>query len=567
MPSPWKLANVTPILIKGDPSNVSNYRPISLLSTIGKVLENLIHKYVFNFFHAHEVLTALQSGFVPGDSTVNQLVDIYNTFCKALDDGKEVRAVFFDVSKAFDRVWHEGLLFKLRTVGISGALLKWFTDYLSNRKQQVVLPGVTSELSTLKAGVPQGSILGPLLFLLYINDIVENINCSIRLFADDTSLYIIVDDPLDTAQLLNSDISKVHTWATNWLVTFNPSKSESLLFSRKLYRPYHPPVCMNNQPIAEVTSHKHLGLVFCSDCTWHDHFEHIKAKAWARINVMRKLKFQLDRKSLQIIYFSFIRPLLEYGDVVWSNCTLCKSNELEKIQHEAARIVTGATKLVSISSLLSETGWEPLALRRRKHKLTFFYKMINGFCPHYLCSLVPPTDGSVSSYSLRNASNLQTIHSNTQQYFNSFLPSAIREWNDLPLAIRDSTTVTTFKYKLNSNLTQPPSLFHIGNRMGQIYHSRLRTNCSSLNSHLFSKNIIDSPLCICGVIEDTSHYLFVCTRYLDLRQELINVVSAMCDPTLSVLLYGNTELSYEQNKEIFLSVQNYIVKSKRFQIQ
>ena len=210
---------------------------------------------------------------------------------------------------------------------------------------------------------------------MYINDIVENINWSIRLFADDTSLYIIVDDFLDTAQLLNPNISKVHMWATNWLFTFNPSKVESLLFSRKLYRPYHPPVCMNNQPIAEVTSHKHLVLVCCSDCTWHDHFEHIKAKAWARINVMRKLKFQLDRKSLQIMYFFFIRPLLEYGDVVLSNCMLYESNELEKIQHEAARIVTGATKLVSISSLLSETGWEPLASRRRKHKLTLFYKI------------------------------------------------------------------------------------------------------------------------------------------------------------------------------------------------
>ena len=131
---------------------------------------------------------------------------------------KKYELYFCDVSEAFDRVWHEGLLFKLRTVGISGSLLKWFTDYLSIRKQQVVLPGVTSELSTLKAGVPQGSILGPLLFLLYINDIVKKINCSIRLFADDTSLYIIVDNPLDTAQLLDSDISKVHTWATNWLV-------------------------------------------------------------------------------------------------------------------------------------------------------------------------------------------------------------------------------------------------------------------------------------------------------------------------------------------------------------
>ena len=161
MPSLWKLANVTLILKKHGPSNVSNYRPISLLSSIGKVLEKLIHKYVFNCFHEHEVLTTLQSGFVPGDSTVNQLVDIYDTFCKALGNGKEVRAVFLDVSKAFDRVWHEGLLFKLRTVGLSGVLLQWFTDYLSNRKQQVVLPRVTSELSTLKTGAPQGSILGP----------------------------------------------------------------------------------------------------------------------------------------------------------------------------------------------------------------------------------------------------------------------------------------------------------------------------------------------------------------------------------------------------------------------
>ena len=117
---------------------------------------------------------------------------------------------------------------------------------------------------------------------------------------------------------------------------------------------------MNNQPIAEVISHKHIGLVFCSDCTWRDH---IITKDWARINVLRKLKFQLDRKSLQIIHFSFIRPLLEYGDVVWSNCTLYESNELENVQLEAARIVTCATKLVSISSLLSETGWEHLAPR------------------------------------------------------------------------------------------------------------------------------------------------------------------------------------------------------------
>ena len=192
VPNLWKQANVTPVFKKNEPSDVANYRPISLLNTIGKVLEKIIHKYVFNFLNDHQVITTLQSGFVPGDSTVNQLVEIYNTFCQALDEGKEVRAIFCDISKAFDRVWHKGLLFKLNSVGISGSLLQWFTDYLDNRKQRVVIPGVCSDWSLVKAGVPQGSILGPLLFLLYINDIVENINSSVRLFADDTSLYITV---------------------------------------------------------------------------------------------------------------------------------------------------------------------------------------------------------------------------------------------------------------------------------------------------------------------------------------------------------------------------------------
>ena len=210
MPSLWKQANVTPVFKKNEPSDISNYRPISLLNTIGKVLEKIVHKYVYNFLSKHQVITTLQSGFIPGDSTVNQLVDIYNTFCRALDDGKEVRAIFCDISKAFDRVLHKGLLFKLQSVGISGSLLQWFTDYLHNRKQRVVIPGVSSNWSTVVVGVPQGSILGPLLFLLYINDIVENINSSIRLFADDAILYIIVDNPLHAANQLNTDLPKVH---------------------------------------------------------------------------------------------------------------------------------------------------------------------------------------------------------------------------------------------------------------------------------------------------------------------------------------------------------------------
>ena len=239
-------------------------------------------------------------------------------------------------------------------------------------------------------------------------------------------------------------------------MTFNPGKSESILLSRKHNKPYHPPVLLNQTQMAEVDSNKHLGIIFSNDCIWHEHIELVKSKAWKRINVMRKLKFQLDRKSLQTIHFSFIRPLLEYADVVWNNCTQYESNKLDKIQNEAARIVTGATKLASIDSLHTETGWETLGSRRKTHKLTKFYKMKNGLCPDYLASHVPDTVGSVSIYPLRNSSDLQTLRANSRLYYTSFLPSAVRDWNKLPEQTWNSPSLNIFKNSLNSNLITPP---------------------------------------------------------------------------------------------------------------
>ena len=176
-------------------SIISNYRPISLLNSESKVFERIVFKYLLD----NNLLSSLQSGFLPRDSTINQLTFLYNTFCQALDAGKEVRAVFCDISKAFDRVWHSGLLYKLQATGVTGDALNWFKSYLADRKQRVVLPGTVSEWKFIRAGVPQGSILGPLLFLLYINDIVADIGSNIRLFADDTSLFIIVDNPITAA--------------------------------------------------------------------------------------------------------------------------------------------------------------------------------------------------------------------------------------------------------------------------------------------------------------------------------------------------------------------------------
>ena len=221
-------------------------------------------------------------------------------------------------------------------------------------------------------------------------------------------------------------------------------------------------ILMAQSQITEVESHKHLGVIFSNNCTWRENLELIKSKAWKWINVMRKLNIELDRKYFQTIYFSFIRPLLEYADVVWNYCAQNESNELEKLQIEAARIVTGTTKLVSKNTLLLETGWETLASRRKK--LTLFFKMQNG--------LSPATVGSTSSYLLRNASNLQKKkknkknkkkkHANSQLYYNSFLPSVIRDWNELPGQTRHSPSLNSFKKSINISISTPPRYYNTG---------------------------------------------------------------------------------------------------------
>ena len=254
---------------------------------------------------------------------MNQLTCLCNTFCEALDGGKEVRAVFCDL-KAFDRFWHAGLLYKLEAAGVTGEALAWFKNYLSDRKQRVVLPGNTSDWASIRAGVPQRSILGPLLFLLYINDIVSDIGSNIRLFADDTSLFMIVENPVLSADCLNRDLDKIKQWATTWFVSFNPSKTETLLISRKVNRSQHPPLFTQDVPIKEVDCHKHLGLNFLNDGNWHQRIRYITEKAWFRINIMRKLKFQLDPRSPKTIYLAFVRLLLEYADVTWDNCSQLK---------------------------------------------------------------------------------------------------------------------------------------------------------------------------------------------------------------------------------------------------
>ena len=207
-PSKWKLANVIPLFKKDDRQIKTNYRPVSLLPCLSKTCEKILFIRLYNFLLEIGFLYKFQSGFRPGDSTVNQLLYLVHQIYHAFENGKEVRTVYLDISKAFDRVWHAGLLKKLEALGIRNPLLQWIESYLQNRKQRVVIDGQSSEWKNISSGVPQGSVLGPILFLIYINDITDDLVTNPFIYADDTTLLEVVSDPVISTDRLTNDLVK-----------------------------------------------------------------------------------------------------------------------------------------------------------------------------------------------------------------------------------------------------------------------------------------------------------------------------------------------------------------------
>ena len=357
VPKLWKHANVTPIHKKESPSLCTNYRPISLLSVVGKIMEKVVFKYVFNHFKDNFIISLFQSGFIPGMSTVTQLIEMYHAFSKTVDDGKEIRVVFLDITKAFDRVWHKGLIYKLQKCGIKGPLLLWFVDYLNERTQRVVINGQTSDWGTINAGVPQGSVLGPLLFLIYINDITNIVrNCHIRLFADDTCLFIEVDNRRETANCVNDDLNAIATWSNQWLVSFSATKTKSLTISHKKDSFQNPALKFMGKPIEEVSSHTYLGLRFSKDLKWKAHISDIALKTRKKLNIMMPMKMKVDRTSLETMYRYFVQPSMEYANVVWGGSYDTDILKLENIHIDAMRLITGATARSNIQNLHYELG-------------------------------------------------------------------------------------------------------------------------------------------------------------------------------------------------------------------
>ena len=267
----------------------------------------------------NNLLNSCQSSFRPNDSCINQFISITHNIYGAFDANPslEVRGVFLDLSKAFDKVWHEGLLYKLKSNGINGNALQLIKSFLHNRCQRVVLNGESSSWLSIRAGVPQGSVLGPLFFLIYINDLPEGLNSEVKLFADDTSLFSIVNCVNTSASTLNSDLLKIQDWASQWKMSFNldrTKQAQEIIFSRKKNATTHPPLFFNNSEIKLSSNQKHLELTLDSKSSFNEHKIHQANKG---VGLLRKLQAFLPRNSLLTIYKSSIRPLLDYADVIY----------------------------------------------------------------------------------------------------------------------------------------------------------------------------------------------------------------------------------------------------------
>ena len=474
--------------------------------------------------------------------------------------------VFCDISKAFDRVWHKGLLFKLAQNGIQGKLLEWFTSYLQNRQQRTVIQSGVSTTQTVTAGVPQGSVLGPLLFLIYVNDITESLISLTRLYADGSSLYCSASSIQDIEGLLNHDMHQISFWAKQLLVDFNPNKTEAMFFTLRNEQAL-PKLLFNNTEINFVDNHKHLGLTINSNGQWSTHIENILVSASKVLNIMRKLKFKLSRSALNQIYISYVRPLLEYASIVWDGCNTNDSDSLEKLQNEAARIVTGLTRSVSLNNLYNECCWEPLSKRRENQKLFFMYKATHGMTPSYINDIIPPTVGEVSTYPLRNRENLSAIHTRTTLFQKSCIPSSLKLWNTTDTHTRESNTFGGFKnsIQLNRNTKSVPSHYVNGTRYLSVLHARIRNSCSNLNEDLYVNHLRLDPFCICSrVNESAEHYVFHCENYTEQRLNLFRITIGVYPLNLDKLLVGDSTIAQDENMQLVNTVQQFIKDTKRF---
>ena len=361
-PDSVKIANVIPLYKSDDPMCFNNYWPVSLLSILSKVFERLVYNRLMNCLEKFQILYENQFGLRKDCSTHMALLTLVDKLIQALENGEYVVGVFLDFFKAFDTVDHSILLDKLFHYGIRGSAYSWFQSYLSNRSQCVTYDGVKSSLGSIKCGVPQGSILGPLLFLLYINDLYFVCKYTFPvLFADDTNLFISGKDVSSLSQMMTSELGKIFEWLKVNESSLNIKKTHYIVFSGgkgHQMRWKRPPnaldIKIDNQKISRVLKTKFLGVVVDSKLSWKEHIAYITGKIARGIGVINKARRYLNRDSSLSLFYSFIYPYLIYCNHVWGAAAKTHTRTLCTLQKRAVRIISGVKPRTHSDPLFKE---------------------------------------------------------------------------------------------------------------------------------------------------------------------------------------------------------------------
>ena len=416
VPTSWKKALVRPIPKKGkDKRDPTSYRPISLLSCTGKLLERIINKRLLWHLEVNSALAPTQTGYRQHRSTEDQLALLTQEIEDAFQEKKKVLAVFFDMSKAFDKVWKEGLLLKLLHAGVGGKMYKWLSNFLFNRTARVKIDGTTSNLVKLREGVPQGGVISPTLFLVYINDITTAVpkHVSNTLHADDFAVWCAEEHTSTAAHRIQNTINQVCDWTENWALQLNTTKTVSTLFSLSTSKE-KVKLKLKDQAVPQVDKPTFLGVTLDTRLTWKPHIEATARKAIKRLSLMKKLagtKWGANSGILKKVYTGNIRPVVEYASTTWNTASKTNKSPLDTVQNMSLRIILGAMKTTPIREMEKTADLQPLE-SRRKHKAALHGEKMKRLTSHPLHQkLQQATKNRLKRRSLNHQmKDLQTQH-------------------------------------------------------------------------------------------------------------------------------------------------------------
>ena len=455
VPSDWKHANVCPIYKKGDKHNAINYRPVSLTCILCKLCEHIISSNLMTHLNTHSILYDLQHGFRSARSCETQLTSFVPELCNSNDKNIQTDVIVMDFAKAFDKVPHKRLLYKLGYYGIRNDTLLWIQDFLSLRSQTVLLEGSHSHKIPVTSGVPQGTVLGPILFLIYINDFHEYLQHStLRLFADDSIIYRNIKSVTDT-KLLQSDLNAAARWEEDWLMSFHPDKCTVLRVTSKKHPITHDYI-LHDHILETETSTKYLGVTLQNDLKWNKHIDNITANASRQLNFLKRNLKVASPKIKERAYQSLVRPKLEYNSCTWDPHHQSQIHQLEMVQRRAARYVTNRFhNTSSVSDMLQDLNWPTLQQRRLRTRLIFFYKIIHNLVAIYPTDLLHPQDSRTRH---SNPHGFQQIHTSKNTYKFSFYPRTIVQWNMLPAHLVSIDKLDAFKEQVTIPVLQ--AIYH-----------------------------------------------------------------------------------------------------------